>query len=556
MANHAFSISLPAISLCGILFLYACDSGSSDPGTSADLVRELTIRTNQPQLLGIGATTQLIVIVRDETGAQLRNVEVKWSSSDPSIATVDESGLVTAQGVGEFVVFAEAGIARAEHELRVWPNVPDERDASTPFAFIDVQVLTMEGDQVLTNQTVVVEDGRIQAIGPAGTVSIPPAAERIEASGYYLMPGLADMHTHVQSGTVKDGSNSLLLYLANGVTTILNMGDYTLDILTLRRQVNDGRIPGPNIYAAKFARGQADGGNFNTIVETPEAARTLVRNAKTDGYDLIKIYNSVSKETFDAIIEEGHALGIAAVGHGVREPGMEYILENGLAMIAHAEEFIYTIFNNQIVPGQIASVANLTAQSRAYLTPTLSTYATIGDILIANQNQRNALAMLQEAPETRYLTPERIANWQRTLNIVYNGPGDLGPRLRFQQQFLKTFHDVGVPLLLGTDSPAIPGLMPGFSIYVEMDLLSEANLSNSEVLRAGTKNAGAFFAEHVPGGLAFGTISVGYRADLILLRANPLESLDHLRTARVGVMSNGRWFSELHLHNLLEAETN
>ena len=113
------------------------------------------------------------------------------------------------------------------------------------FAFVDVNVLPMDRERVLKSQTIVVRDGSIVAFGPKQDVAVPEDATRIEGAGrLYVMPGLADMHIHLR----REGKAWLPLYLAAGVTTVLNMGG-TKNHLAWRRRVIEGNLVGPTIYS-------------------------------------------------------------------------------------------------------------------------------------------------------------------------------------------------------------------------------------------------------------------------------------------------------------------
>ncbi len=137
-------------------------------------------------------------------------------------------------------------------------------------AFVNVNVVPMDEDRVLRNYTVIVEQGRVMEMGPAGRVAVPPNAQRIDAAGKYLMPGLAEMHGHTPSGPFAE--TVMFLYVANGVTTVRGM--LGLDgHLELRRQTNAGRMIAPTLYLA--------GPSFRAeTVQSPQHAAERVRLQK------------------------------------------------------------------------------------------------------------------------------------------------------------------------------------------------------------------------------------------------------------------------------------
>lgn len=436
------------------------------------------------------------------------------------------------------LLLLSASCAHDSEKIAASENEREEpaQDVTGEIAFVNVNVVPMEDERVLERQTVLVREGKIVALGPAAEIEIPARVFRIDGTGKYLMPGLADMHTHIYY------QEDLLPYVANGVTTVLNMGSPP-SILQFRQQVAAGEILGPAIFAGAFVDGV---GNRGWIVRTAEEARADVRQIKAQGWDFIKAYNGISTEVFNALMEEAKRQQLAVIGHGVRAPGMKGILEAGQAMIAHAEEYLYTHFRNSYDASLIPSAAEMTLHAGAYLTPTLSAYETI---LMQWGNRAGRDALLAK-PEIKFVHPNWKSEWSNSNRYLTNA-GSLVAPFEFQKRFVKDFHDAGVPLLLGTDTPFIPGLVPGFGIHHDLRTLVASGLRPYDALKAGTQNAGEFIRRHVPNAEAFGTITVGKRADMILLTANPLSSIENV-AKRSGVMVRGRWLSEKKLQEMMD----
>ncbi|WP_299688177.1 hypothetical protein [Hydrocarboniphaga sp.] len=237
--------------------------------------------------------------------------------------------------------------------------------ADLPVAFVDVNVLPMDRQHILQHQTVLVQDKAILQIGPLKGVPIPEGAQRIEGNGTaYLLPGLADMHVHVSK------PDDLALYVANGVTTVLHMGgDPIAAVGVISQGIESAPIASPRIFFAFKLHGGGEG----LTVSTPELARSAVQLAKANGYDFIKVYNELSPPVFAAIVAEAQNQGMAVVGHGVRSVGLPKALFEGQVMVAHAEEFLYTAFEDHEDRSRIKSVVADTFRSGAYVTTTLST---------------------------------------------------------------------------------------------------------------------------------------------------------------------------------------
>jgi imidazolonepropionase-like amidohydrolase len=412
-------------------------------------------------------------------------------------------------------------------------------------AFVSVNVVPMDSDRVLQHQTVLIENGKITAIGPS--VDVPKDAHIIDGHDTaFLSPGLADMHTHA------DTSGDMALYLASGVTSVLNMGEASNEFIAqVRPAIHRGDKPGPHVYAAFLADGSPRYGHFT--VATVDEARSIVRLAKTNGYEFIKVYNNLSPECFHALIDEGRRQHIPIVGHGVDSVGIERQLDAGQLMVAHAEEFLYTYFDHAkegqtefaADPARIPAAIALIQRDKAFITADLNTYATIAK----QWGRPDVVQGFLRQPEVRYLSPDRRIKWE---NAGYDThTGDLSKNLAFLKRFTKAMSDAGVALVAGTDAPTIPGLAPGFSLHDDLHALEDAGLSRYQALATATRTPGDMIRRGVPGADAFGTVARGSRADLVLSDRNPLEDLSALRKP-LGVMANGKWYAQSDLQALLD----
>jgi len=395
-------------------------------------------------------------------------------------------------------------------------------------AFVDVNVVPMDAERILRGQTVIVQGDEITAIGRVDDVEVPAGARVIGSEGEaYLVPGLADMHTHV------DGVQHLPLYIANGVTTMLHMGQAPAELVaTVNEAIDEGRVVGPRLFFALLVDGP--GSHAGLTVATPAAAREAVRSAAAEGYAFIKVYNGVDARVFAAIVDEAEAVGLAVIGHGVRDLGLPDALFAGQVMVAHAEEFFYTAFENRADRERIDDVARETLDSGAYVTPNLSTF----EVIAAQWGRPEVVdAYLADARAGR-MTPFLRSFWAGRDYVTREG--DITPMLGFLRELTRAFAEAGVPLLTGTDSPVIPGMFPGYSLHDDLDALVRAGLSRYDALAAATRMPSQFIETFVAQARPFGRVEPGMKADLLLVRSNPLEELETLRSP-LGVMSAGRW---------------
>lgn len=418
-----------------------------------------------------------------------------------------------------------------------------QKAKTNEIAFMRVNVVPMNKNVVLRDMTVIVRDGKIKAVGRFGKIPIPSDAQKIDARGKYLLPGLGDMHTHF-SGVESIDRALLNLYLVNGVTTVLSLGG-SPEILKLREAISAGRIDGPNFYTAGPA---ADDANL-----TREAGVSLVNEHKRLGYDVVKTYNRLSLEGYRGIMLRAKQIDMPVVGHVVRAVGLEGTLGSGQHGIVHLEEYLYTytpfrISKTEQIPSEVLNpaaipyLARATAKAGVWVTPTLVTFE-----WVLAQTENSEAAISRE--EARYI-PQGLYQgmWDPKVNKLGRPIEQLGnvrAAMDFQRRMVKPFHDAGVKLLLGTDAP-IPAVVPGFAAHEELLNFVEAGLTPYEALETATVNPARYLGREKE----FGTVEVGKQADLILLEASPIDDIKNTKKL-AGVMIRGRWFSKPELAQTL-----
>jgi imidazolonepropionase-like amidohydrolase len=418
-------------------------------------------------------------------------------------------------------------------------------------AFVNVNIVPMDAERIIKEQTVIIRDGRIAEIGPASKIKVPKGASRVDGQGKYLMPGLVDMHTHitddVAEGTPLAADNGeLLLYIANGVTTVRNMKGQPKH-LQWRKQIAGGELLGPTLYTC---------GPKVLGLQDPEEARRIVNEQAKAGYDCIKVYSPPdwSKEAYEALIKTAKELKIPAVGHFPRNLPLEVALTTGQASVDHAEEFLYTYFfkqkGHEFDEALILPVAKRTREAGISVTPTFAFYdyfsLQVGD---------DTFQGLLKKPELKYVPRAIRGRGESATENSYRKqiPPDKFKTVRyifaFQKKFVKALHDAGVRIMVGTDSSwNLHFVIAGFSVHEELRHFVDAGLTPYQALRAATINP----AEFLQATNEFGTVSIGKRADLILVEANPLEDVTNA-SRRIGVMVRGRWLPEAELQRMLQA---
>ena len=406
------------------------------------------------------------------------------------------------------------------------------------YAFTGVNLIPMDAERVVADQTVVVESGRITAVGAAAAINVPANATRIDGRGKYLLPGLAEMHGHLPT-SVDEAEDFLLLYLAGGATTVRGMQGHPSQ-LEIRRRVEAGELVGPRMWLAAPALRDAN---------VPDAATAdrLVRQAKADGYDLLKVHEGLSADAYAGIVATATEVGLPWGGHVSIHVGVPGALAAKQATIDHLDDYIEAMQaadspalsaggaeRQQLLPlhadaAKIPELARATREAGVAVVPT--------QILWEMLRGNRAPATLTSRAENRYMPRAMIDDWtQRVTQIYANADREAAAReAALRQQLLKAMHDAGVTILMGTDAPQVFSV-PGFSLHRELPLMVESGMTPYQVLRTGTVNV----AEHLGVADRAGTIAVGKNADLLLLDANPLQDINAV-AASSGVMIDGRW---------------
>jgi tetratricopeptide (TPR) repeat protein len=415
-------------------------------------------------------------------------------------------------------------------------TVAAPRGDSRTTAFLHASVVPMDSERLLPDQTVVVSGSRILTLGPSPSTPVPPAAHRIDARGLFLMPGLADMHVHVYV------PEELTLYAASGVTTVFNLDGRPAHLLW-RRRVASGELFGPAIYTA--------GPTFRRPRSADEAAQEVDRQADA-GYDAVKIYNEVSRAEYPALTAEAKRRNMILVGHVARQPGFAATLAAGQS-IAHAEELVYTVFNDDPDPRhEVVHTLDTTKIPHAVAMTKEAGVSVIATLVAFHNIVRQAtnLPAYLRNPDLAFLAPFQRELLEPAHNTYANRfaketlPG-LGVSYEFQRQLVLALHDGGVPILAGTDASWLG--VPGTSLIEEVENFQDAGFTPYAALRTATADAAALLRQE----REFGTLRAGNRADLLVLRRNPLEDVHRLRDM-AGVMVAGRWIPEAERRRLIE----
>lgn len=440
--------------------------------------------------------------------------------------------------------------------------------ASGELAITNVTIVPMTAETVIRRAAILVRDGRIAYVGPENGLRVPRGARVVDGGGGYLIPGLADMHTHLFSDgeEVHDsaGPAELGVMVANGVTAArLMIG--TPEQLALREGVRTGAVVGPQLWVASphFTNRPFE----NAIVTTTDAeARDAVRRFKGEGYDFIKV-TFLTAPLWASIVDEAAKQGIRVVGHVEPEVGvlraaatgqqlehLDAFLEAALADTAPTKASLTQggIFNMRNWPSldyidtrKVDELAGAVARSGVYVGPTQNVFNTafaIGesvDAMKARQDFKHWPPKLRDG----YLRAHQ--RYWSAANDSLKTPARRAKYVSVRNRFVKAIQDSGGKLLAGSDTPEWFHLY-GSGLHRELDALVKAGLTPYQALVTATRNP----AEFLSATGQWGTIEVGKRADLVLVSANPLEDIANTQGIR-GVAIGGRWLDRATLDQMI-----
>jgi imidazolonepropionase-like amidohydrolase len=429
--------------------------------------------------------------------------------------------------------------------LALVPSLAVAQDLNgPPLVITHVTVIDPESESVRPDMTVIVRDGRIASIDPSTEQESWPGANVVEGTGKYLIPGLWDMHVHLSLTT----RSALPVLVANGITTVRDLGGNLSEIDGWRGQIDAGYLTGPRILrVGPMLNGQS----FNHLQMVPgdsSAIRGAARVLKQIGVDAIKIHRRLPRESYFALLDEAKQLGIPVVGHIPMTVTPSEASDAGQATIEHAETLFEGTFTTEAGDVPLSDAIRRFRSEGAEelfarfvrngtpVTPTLVAYRSIIE---------SAEPPATPDPRRRYVAASML-RYESEQESAVSADELAEVRAVFAElrEVVRQMHAAGVTLLTGTDT-AITRL-PGFSLHDELGLLVGAGLSPMEALHAAT------IAPATAAGRSeeLGSIAVGKIGDLVVLAANPLEDISN--TQRIdAVVLNGVLLDRPRLDELL-----
>lgn len=423
------------------------------------------------------------------------------------------------------------------------------------YAITDINVVPMDSDIILNNQTVLIKDNRIFKILPSANHLKFHAKKVIDGNGQYMLPGLADMHSHLRMNPQAMFNQ----YVANGVTTIRNMSlsDGKFDHLSIRKKVRSGEMLGPRYLIS---------GPQLKEEKLPDlaSAQKMMDFYTSEGFDVVKIHSDLPEDIYNLVLQRAEQANMMVTGHTQHKMPLSETLR--MDSIEHVEELLYISMHEDHVTDVDAEIffrdhhkklqdfsdvnfrknmAKQFADTHTSIVSTLTIFDTIlewlDDKRFEQLQSREANKYLPNSIKKQYLNnernPYRDPNWPFDTESISSN-NDLMKKL------VGEFHQQGVNFILGVD--AFGTVVPGFSIHKELELLVASGLTPYQALQTGTINVAKYLSEEDERG----TISEGKRADFIIIANNPLDNISHTKQV-TSVFTHNRWLDEVKLKEML-----
>ena len=542
--------------------LYASLDGPPEEGVL--MARALLAAGGEADLLPVGHLRIAEVAtqdVRSKDGTRAKAVLYAISGSDLTpvylwldgdrrfLASYSDWQQIVREGFDEALPALAKVQGDAEHKLVSERAKRLTHRIDAPLVIDDVRVFDPESLAVKEHQRVVVRDGRIAAVGDRETTAAPAGAESLPGGGHFLMPGLWDMHVHV------NGVNDGLLYIASGITTVRDLANDKQALDARIAGFEDGSDIGPRVVRAGFVDGRGPyAGPTKVFVDNEDEARAAIDQFAKDGFVQLKMYSSIKPELVPLLISYAHEKGLRVSGHVPQGLSARQFVDAGADEIQHANflflNFLadasvdtrtpqrFTVVADRAVdvPLDGAPMQEFIAHLRARRTVIDPTLVTFEGMFLDRPGKMGP---------TYYATVGRLpANWQRAMRAATGGLAvtpqtDLAHRESYRRMIdlVGLMYRSGVTVVAGTDA------FPLFSLARELELYTHAGIPPAEVLRIATLGAARVMKRDGE----YGKVAPGYAADLVLIDGDPTKLITDVRRVRT-VVRGDRWFDAAALY--------
>lgn len=524
-------------------------------------------KAGSQKLLPVGRLSTIKVLTKtlsnEEKSVQVSLIKVLGRSFDPFFIWLDDNGILFADiySYGELI---SSGWENQLSELKAlqssaldkhWQQVAQQytHTLTKPLLIKNAQLFDSVNLTLIKNTSVLIVDGKIAEIGDrANMIGKATAKNKItilNAQGKTLMPGLWDMHSHInkQRGLVS---------IAGGVTHTRDMGNNNEKTLQIKSNFDEQITIGPRLYLAGFIDKKSDySSSIGKIVTTLDQAIEAVNWYADNGYIQIKLYASILPEWIEPIAKQAHNRGLRVSGHIPAFVNAHQAVELGFDEINHST----MIFLNFLVDNDVdtrtrirftavaegAGDIDLSSKQVKEFFALLKSHNTVVDPTVMGY-----IAMFEQQKgqvDPRYKDimkhfPEEIYRWKSQPDMDVNDTNHLAYQHSADKllAMVKALHQQGIPIVPGTDD------IPAFTLYSELSAYVRAGISNAEVLQIATLGSAKVLGVEKQ----FGSIQVGAEADLLLIDGNPMQNIEDIRKIDLVIKANN-YFYPFELHQQL-----
>ena len=436
-------------------------------------------------------------------------------------------------------------------------ELPKPKEAPAVQAFMHAQVIPMTDPDLVIEDAVVIVEGKTIVYVGTEYERIPATASRIDCTGMWIIPGLADAHVHLLFNALDP-----LLFLANGVTSVRNMASLTdsghddarfafTDHLNFRDAVAKGEVLSPWVYQASPIHEAGTGKYFDASLYLDTSGGTegkqAVLAAHQQGFDYFKIYNKLPASAFFSIAAEAKNLGLPVVGHVPHDVPVETVIDGSLMhSIEHLTGYLNPFGTMKVSVDALDSIALRTAAAGIWNIPTLEVWKHVVS--------PEKIDAIDADPWTRYVPKQNRDIWSGSIKsfskFIHNDvegyatlPSD---HMEDFEMIVQALIKAKAPIAAGTDSGTL-NVVAGTSLHNELEALVELGMTAWEALAAATIHAAECFGEAD----AFGSVQAGMRADLLVLARNPLEDISHVHSPNL-IVVQGVPYSQTELVGMLD----
>jgi imidazolonepropionase-like amidohydrolase len=402
-----------------------------------------------------------------------------------------------------------------------------------PLVIANVNVVDVLDGRILPDRTVTISGGTITSV--TQNAAPPAGAQMVNGRDQFLIPGLWDMHAHVEATR----ESSLQLYVANGVTGIRDMGSDLDFILGMRDATASGRVLGPRIFTAGPILDDAPGDwPFRMRVKTAEDGRAAVQMLKRRGVDLIKVHDNTPREVFFAISDEARRQNLPLAGHIPRGLTAEQVIEAGQRDIEHLSNgsvWRRCSGGGEYRPDACRPFFEMLARQGIWQTPTVAAGSELGTIgTPASEISADQMVYAAKSLREVWAGNQKLFATPETIRALKAGA-------LVAAVVTKDMANAGVGILAGCDA-----MLAGFCVHDELVAMVRGGMTPVGALQTATMNPARYFGLQQ----THGSVAAGKAADLVLLDANPLDEIANVRRIRA-VVRSGRLLDRKELDTLL-----